>query len=52
MIVDQFSVAFHATVSVDYPIINIGDKIPFDNVKLNIGDGYVIFILHFCLSTP
>ena len=41
--VEYFSVAFHATISVSHPVINIGDKVPFDNVKLNIGGGYVNF---------
>ena len=38
-IAELFSVAFHAVVSENYPSISGGQKVKFDSVKLNIGNG-------------
>ena len=34
-----FSVAFHATVNERYPTIGSGEKVKFDKLKLNTGNG-------------
>ena len=41
-VLGQFSVAFHAVINLHYPIIPAGNKVKFDTVQLNIGNGYVM----------
>ena len=40
MIVDNFSVAFQATVSQQFPVINLDQQVIFDNITMNKGNGY------------
>ena len=41
-VLGQFSVAFHAVINIQNPKIPAGNKVKFETVQLNIGNGYVI----------
>ena len=50
---DFFSVAFHATITSNFPINVNGEKVKFDGVKLNTGNGYklqIYFVSNLCLN--
>ena len=53
-IVDNFSVAFHTMVNGN-PIINSNQQVIFDDITMNMGNGYEYILLkmfiHLCLKS-